>query len=188
VFEKVQNIKKKIGLACIDYHIEDLVADRWNSVPLGARNTCVGQVARFIIFQSLIPANRLVTKLHSSKLWPETEVVDWAKTTPSLHLNFKNLTRAELIQYIDILIFRYCLGLSDFVDRNILVHDGVVYSIDEECWGSVICFRTLIPARSAQIRKWVSNPTNAAELTYKSWPVLNELHRQVIQDGAESIF
>jgi hypothetical protein len=174
--EKYKNIKIELGLPTIGFFALKLIPDRWPlGVPLGIRNEINrNKPAYFIIFDSLItnPAE-LKTRMHSSKKWPETRVVDW-KQTP-LHLDFKQrpLSDNEMIDYVTSLLFRYKYRLGDLADRNFLRANNRVYSIDEESIRSEpLNFRTeLKKNRCNSIIKWLE--TNFDKLL----PRLNKLNK-----------
>jgi len=69
--------------------------------------------------------------MHSSKLWPETEVVNYDKMK-KYKFDPKNCTKDIFKQYVVHLLFRSLLGLSDLADRNFIIVDNILYSIDEE--------------------------------------------------------
>lgn len=105
--------------------------DRWpEGVPLGVRNTLKSrdEPALFLVYDSLID-EPIATKVHSSKLWPPTEVA-----VPLLeHLSDKHLATDKMWdEYIEMLLVRKKFGIGDLADRNFLVVNGHIYSIDEE--------------------------------------------------------
>ena len=59
-------------------------------------------------------------------------MVDWSQI--DLHFDYKSrqLTTQELTDYVHALLYRYLLGISDLADRNFLMIDGRVISIDED--------------------------------------------------------
>lgn len=126
--------KKANKLPFINFEVKEMIPDRWHDgVPLGIRNKVDRtSKAHFIIFDSVIFEEQLIKKTHSSKVWPETEVVDWDKIP--LHFDYKTreLTEQEMIDYVHNLLYRYLFGISDLADRNFLMVSGRVISIDEE--------------------------------------------------------
>ena len=125
------NWKKAHHLLHVPFILKKMIPNRWpDGIPLGARNTVKrSDPAWFIVFDAVV--DELVTKRHSSKLWPETEVVDWDKVP--LHFNYKDkLTEQEIEDYVRAILFRYVRGVSDLADRNFLRVGGRVISIDED--------------------------------------------------------
>lgn len=85
----------------------------------------------FLVSESLIPIEGYVLRTHSSKLWPETVVIDPKLT--SLHVvSLSELSETLVVDYLNILGFRCQHKLSDIALRNLLICDGRMYSIDEE--------------------------------------------------------
>jgi hypothetical protein len=126
--------KIKHGLPHIPYEVKEMIPDRWSKgTPLGIRNSLDRTVkAYFIVFDSVIFEEQIKTRKHSSKIWPETEVVDWEKIP--LHFDYKGreLLEQEMIDYVHNILYRYLLGISDLADRNFLMISGRIISIDEE--------------------------------------------------------
>jgi hypothetical protein len=131
--------KKENKLPYINFEVKEMIPDRWpEGVALGIRNTIDRTVkANFLIFDSVVFEDQIVKKKHSSKVWPETEVVDWEKIP--LHFDYKarKLLEQEMIDYVHNLLFRYLFGISDLADRNFLMVNGQVISIDEEIEGKL---------------------------------------------------
>lgn len=131
--------KKANNIPYINFKVKEMIPDRWSDgIALGIRNTIDRtQKAYFIIFDSVIFEEQIVKKKHSSKVWPETEVVDWSKIP--LHFDYKEreLSEQEMIDYVHNLLFRYLFGISDLADRNFLMVGGRVISIDEEIEGNL---------------------------------------------------
>lgn len=130
---ELQNMKDKYGMPHVTSRVVYLIPDRWSEgVPLGLRNKCDRTKPHaFLVTESLIPMEQYVRRIHSSKVWPPTEVIDPDKTP--LHLSeLSNLNERELLDYYQALAFRVKYGLSDLADRNFLFVNGRVYSIDEE--------------------------------------------------------
>ena len=128
-----QEEKKRLGLPIVNSQICYFYPDRWLSgVPLGLRNSLDRNLKYpFLISQSLIPIKDFKLRIHSSKLWPPTEVID-PKIT-DLHLqSIINLSTSESIDFLNALGFRCKYKLSDLAFRNFLKVSGRVYSIDEE--------------------------------------------------------
>ena len=127
--------KKQNNLPYIPFIVRQLIPDRWpEGIPLGARNNINRKTPSwFIIFESVVDEDKIQTKIHSSKLWPDTEVVDWDKVS-GIHFEYKSGKRTdkELKDYVQAILFRYMRGISDLADRNFLMVKKRVISIDED--------------------------------------------------------
>lgn len=142
-FIQLQNEKKALHMPYIEnVQCIHLIPDRWpEGTPLGIRNKLSRtQKYPFMICKSLYDYDELTIKLHSSTLWPMTEVVD---TTPH-DINIFDLTTNELIDYFTIIAFRIMKNAGDFGDRNFLLKGGRVYSVDEEICQKRIVLRTCL--------------------------------------------
>ena len=133
ILERNTSWKIQNDIPYLPFEVKQMIPDRWKEgTPLGARNKINRDApAWFIIFDSVIKEELLRTKMHSSKLWTETEVVDWDLIP--LHFDYKNTyTDEEITDYIHALLFRYVRGISDLADRNFLCFNGHIVSIDED--------------------------------------------------------
>lgn len=126
--------KKGNNLPYIDFEVKEMIPDRWHEgIPLGIRNSIDRTTTSyFVIFDSVIFEEQIVKKIHSSKVWPETEVVDWEKIPIHFDYKTRKLTEQEMIDYVHNILYRYLFGISDLADRNFLMVGGRVISIDEE--------------------------------------------------------
>lgn len=162
--------KKGNNLPYINFEVKEMIPDRWHDgIPLGIRNTIDRTtMAYFIIFDSVIFEEQIVKKLHSSKVWPETEVVDWEKIP--LHFDYKTrkLTEQEMIDYVHNLLYRYLFGISDLSDRNFLMVSGRVISIDEESKDRLNGLNSeLRKNKTLFIHNWLED--NYEKLNVKKW-------------------
>jgi hypothetical protein len=120
------------------------------------------------VFDSYIEEEEICTKMHRSKVWPETEVVDWDKIP--FHFDYKTrpLTDQEYVDYIHAVLFRYLLGISDYADRNFVMKDGRVISIDEDVENKPInVYDTLKKNKAAVLYQWLKD--NYHKLDVASW-------------------
>ena len=175
---KFANWKKEFGLPFIPVENAQLVPDRWpEGVPLGARNHISrAKLANFLIFDSQILPVQIISKTHSSKLWPPTEVVDWSKV--ALHFDIALASQIEMIDYVHALLFRFVFGISDLADRNFLRVNGRVVSIDEDVeMRPVDFFKELKKMRAAIIFEWIKQ--NYSKLLIDSWRVPPKFNEQL---------
>jgi hypothetical protein len=159
VLERNTSWKRQHGLPYNAFEVVRLLPNRWmEGVPLGARNKVDrSSLAYFVVFDSYLKEADLKTKMHSSTVWPPTEVVDWAHIP--FHFTYKgSLTEQEYIDYIHAILFRYLLGISDLADRNFLMTGGRVISIDEDVEGRVMdLYGTLQKNKASFLHKWLQN-------------------------------
>jgi hypothetical protein len=163
--------KKQNNLLYVPFEIKEMIPNRWSSprTPLGARNKLNRtKVALFIIFDSVIEEWQLKKKVHSSKVWPETEVADWDRIP--LHFSYKErkLSDQEIKDYVHALLYRYVRGIPDLADRNFLLVAGRTISIDEEMEGRrVNIYTELKKNKSEYIYKWIEE--NYDKLDIHTW-------------------
>ena len=139
-FIQFQELKKEAGLPYTpDAKCVWMIPDYWTEgIPLGLRTSLdITKPHPFLVCQSFYAEEELVIKIHpGSKLWPETRVVDM-----KFIINPYKLKDAALLDYIHLLVFRLRYNLGDFADRNFILLDGRVYSVDEEITGEKINLR-----------------------------------------------
>lgn len=131
--------KRANGLPAAEIRAVRLIPDRWASTPLGARNSLWGCEGGwwFSESESLVPGP-IPTKIHSSKLWPPTEVVDWSEGgglgvhTWRPSTDWATYTHRERLDYVLNLLARYLMGIGDHADRNFLRARGRLYAVDED--------------------------------------------------------
>jgi DNA-directed RNA polymerase subunit H len=171
--------KKKHNLPYNAFEVRRMIPDRWpEGVPLGARNMVDrNQPSNFLVFESYIKEEDIRTKMHSSKAWPETEVVDWDKIP--FHFDYKKrpLTEQEYIDYIHEVLFRYLLGISDYADRNFVMKDGRVISIDEDVENKPVNIYDVLKKNKADfLYHWLKD--NYEKLDVASWTPKNPENKE----------
>lgn len=131
-FRKVEAFKKKYDIACIHTECIWMIPDRWGKIPLGIRNHILPfREYPFLVSKSLLERDKIITRVHSSKKWPDTIVLDPKRV--SIHLDFWKIKDSELmIQYLELLAVRIHFGLGDMADRNFLLCNSIMYGIDED--------------------------------------------------------
>lgn len=135
-FMKLQKIKKILGLPTLNYEIVFLKPDLFGKTPLGRRNS-LDQTKEYPFITSDVlfddKADEIPYRLHSSKLWPETRLVDFDRIKGMKHLDESQLKNKETLnEYVRTIIFRYVMGLGDLAPRNFIIKNNRVYSIDED--------------------------------------------------------
>jgi hypothetical protein len=178
VLERNTAWKRQHGLPYNNFTVMHLLPNRWpEGVPLGARNKVDRtRPAYFLVFESYLQESDLRTMMHSSTLWPATEVVDWKQIPFHFTHKARALTNQEYIDYIHAILFRYLLGVSDFADRNFLMKDGRVISIDEDVEGRDIdLYATLQKNKAAFLHEWLQSHYEHLEVS--KWVITNENQR-----------
>lgn len=170
ILERNTSWKIKNGIPYLPFQIRQMLPDRWNEgTPLGARNKINrNELSWFIVFDSVIKEEQLRTKMHSSKLWTETEVVDWDLIP--LHFDYKTnkYSDEEIADYVHALLFRYVRGISDLADRNFLCFNGHIVSIDEDIENHhVNLYGELRKNKAKFIYDWIE--TNYEKLELSKW-------------------
>jgi hypothetical protein len=179
VLERNTAWKRQHGLPYNNFIVRHLIPNRWpEGVPLGARNKVArSRPAYFLVFDSYLQESDLRTMMHSSTLWPATEVIDWKQIPFHFTHKARALTEQEYIDYIHAVLFRYLLGVSDFADRNFIMKDGRVISIDEDVEGRDIdMYTTLQKNKAAFLHEWLQN--NYERLGVSQWVITNENQRE----------
>ena len=175
ILKGVTEWKKAHHLPFVPFIVRSLLPDRWpEGVALGARNRISrADPAYFFVFDCVISKEEIKTKMHSSKVWPLTEVIDW-KQIP-LHFDYEKrlLTNQEWKDYVHALLFRYVVGISDLADRNFLMRNGRVISIDEDIEGhDVHLYSELKKNKAAAVCTWIN--IHYDELGVMNWKVKDE--------------
>ena len=129
-----QKKKEKYGVPMMNCRMEMCVPDRWpEGVPLGIRNKINRKECyAFLVSELLVDINTYVLRKHSSKVWPETEVIEPEKSCCHISNDLSGYTKQEKIDYLNAIGFRYKYGLSDMATRNFIRSKGHIYSIDED--------------------------------------------------------
>lgn len=130
---EMQLIKQELGLPIINTKLIYMYPDRWlEGVPLGIRNKCIRtKKYPFLVIDSLLTESEYKLKMHSSKLWTSTQVIDIDKI--KIHFkDYDDLSKQQLIDYYNALAYRIKYKYSDLANRNFLIYKDRLYSIDEE--------------------------------------------------------
>eukprot|EP01137_Pigoraptor_chileana_P021988 Opistho-2@86382 len=154
---KAMEWKMKNKMQCAAVKVVRLIPDRWpEGTPLGYRNKLADRnaPATFLITPSLVPFSSLIGRVHCSKLWPRTAVLD-PDMTPC-HVTAAVLARGgtEARDYVSAVVARWIMGIGDLSDRNFILSNGRVISIDEVSFGVGINIANVF---SAERREWIRN-------------------------------
>lgn len=117
-------------------YIEDvqciwMIPNRWpDGTPIGLRNKLDrSQKWPFMVCKSVYAMSELHIKHHSSVKWPITEVID---TSTCINVTVYSLTEHQLVDYLTAIAFRVQYNIGDLADRNFMIKEDRVYSVDEE--------------------------------------------------------
>jgi hypothetical protein len=128
-------MKKERGIPYMDHvYCVMLEPDMWDvrDIPLGLR--------RFVDLsqrhcEKFSAKDKLVTRVHSSKLWPPTVVID-DKATEGVRIKMPELRGQLMIDFLNVVGLRLKHNIGDIVERNFMMVDGEdgkrVLSVDEE--------------------------------------------------------
>jgi len=186
--------KQAHGIPYIPFTVKYLIPDCWpEGTPLGARNKLdCSKPAYFILFESLLGnvtnKESFPIKIHSSKVWPETEVVEWDKI--NFHYKYALSSEQQQIDYIQALLFRYVLGIPDLADRNFLMIGDQTISIDEDIEGKEVNLYNELKKNKAQyVHDWLELYYDQLDL---NWTVKQErqkfLKQIQIKEGCMALF
>ena len=202
--------KQRNGFPVLRMVDAQLAMDRWpEGTPLGARNKMNRDCAFFLLTESTVPASALARttyKAYKGKewkdtlVWPaETEIVDWHQVAS--HIEFKKKGKTEgydvsppqMVEYVLLLLARWLFGISDLADRNFILREGHVYSIDEEYLDRPVNFKTeLKGSKCAFVGRWVADNYVALVNKIAAWDVpaeLRERHAQLLdRDRCAALF
>ena len=121
----IERLKHHIGLTSVKVDVLQLIPDLLVS-PLGTRTRISPDIRYdFLMFEDLTRGKKLTGKTVKSKVWPETEVVDWDKITGCSYIELTD-------DWLEHGLFRYLAGIPDPARRNFINVDGVVYAVDTE--------------------------------------------------------
>jgi len=129
----MQNKKMEYGLPIINTKLVYLYPDRWpEGVPLGVRNKINrNKKYPFLVIDSIIPESKFKTRVHSSKVWEPTTVIDPLKV--DIHFKkFDELNKQQMIDFYNAIAYRMKYKYTDLALRNFIIDKERLYSIDEE--------------------------------------------------------
>lgn len=150
------------GINTIPTRLFLLKPDLFPDTPLGDRKRIKDRTKcyPFLVSDCIVsPDEEIPRMMHSSKLWPATEVVDWEKVKTLRFANVEILRKNPAImdQFALAVLFRYVIGIGDAATRNFLITaDNVLFSIDDESWMSDKSQLALLKrARCEMMHSWV---------------------------------
>ena len=149
---KIYKFKKLLLLPAIKVEKIHLIPDLLTN-PLGVRNKILPNTPYpFLIFESMFPPNtKFPVEIRESKLWPPTEVVDWKNVKNCDAFNAVYATEQQKKEYVRALLFRKFIGNGDLADRNFILKDDIVYSIDEDSTGKDVNFDSIKSGKNKEI-------------------------------------
>lgn len=177
---KLYKLKKKQKIPTIFTKIIYLLPDRWPyGIALGCRNNIIkNKVYPFLHFKSILSESQINNNIiiKNSKLWNDTKVLN--SKNLDMHISINKLNDNEIIKsYIEALLFRYIFKLSDLADRNFLLINKTVISIDEDTINkNLLIYKQLKKNKSNIIYNWLLNRKNFAKLNHHKWNFTSEKH------------
>ncbi len=163
-------LKMLLGISFIPVEMVMLKPDLLET-PLGVRKSLGTTIKRpFLIFDNLC-GDKFAIKIKESKLWQPTEVVDWEKMTKCQIFNIVKEKNDHLIkQYIEQILYRYIVGAGDLADRNFMMAEGKIYSVDEDSLGKEVNLcSSLKKTRTTIIKNFVHNHKKYFENLIDGW-------------------
>lgn len=154
----VMNLRKSLGERYIQTEKVMLIPDLLTS-PLSQRNYCDKDKAYAFLVSENLCKEEIITKMHSSKLWPETEVVDWERMKSSKPFNAMKVDEDIFKDYVRHLLFRKIIRVGDIADRNFLLIDKDLYSVDEDAPPkedkTLEVYRHISKQRAEKVKKYI---------------------------------
>ena len=170
----LNEIKKLLGnLNTYEMTTSVMIPDMFKDPPFGTRTHLdLNKPHTFLICEDLANIEIFPTKIKNTIKWKNTKVVDWEKVTTISHITDTALSDPKIMsQSVTCLFYRYIFGIGDLADRNFLITDGKVYSVDEEMTGHEINMSTSIRkiTQKNNITKFIKRNRTSLENTLKSW-------------------
>lgn len=154
----VMNLRKVLGERYIATEKVMLIPDLLTS-PLSQRNYCDKDKAYAFLVSDNLCKEEIITKMHSSKLWPETEVVDWEKMKSCKPFNAMKVKEGIFRDYVRHLLFRKIIRVGDIADRNFLLVEEELYSVDEDAPPkedkTLEVYRHISKQRAEKVKKYI---------------------------------
>lgn len=151
---EMQTIKKRVGLPTIEYRVvmlqpnrdtidmeksfDDPTKKKESKEGLGFRKSCNRQkLYPFLVSEVLFSPDTIPIKEHGSVTWPsDTQIIDLDRVKSMKHTRFEDVFKGKdddmKRMYIENIMFRYITGMPDLANRNFVMKDQRVYSIDED--------------------------------------------------------
>ncbi len=128
----MSEVKRGMGIPSIGCKKVMMYPDGMESA-LGMRNRVDrGKKHAYAVYESKLEGD-IPVDVRSSKMWPDTRVVDWPKVMGCRKPDLRE--KEERRGFVEALVFRALMGIGDNAMRNFMWSDGVVYSIDEDTIG-----------------------------------------------------
>ena len=78
-------------------------------------------------------------------------IVDWKNVKNCNAFTILSATELQKKEYVRALLFRQFMGIPDLADRNFIMKDDVVYSIDEDSTGKDVNFNSIKSGKNMKI-------------------------------------
>ena len=137
---KIQNAMKLFpGVNYYDVNAMILYPNMYDDVPLGVRNKVKkGEPYYFLVMEDVMGIKKYPTMTKTSKMWPETEVVDYTSLfTSHPQLGFADpvaskMNDASVFSLVIQLAFRQAFEVGDVCARNFVRVGDKVFNVDTE--------------------------------------------------------
>ena len=177
----------------LNVKLEMLIPDLFPDVPMGSRTKVDRKEKQsFLVFEDLTKGEKLKTIIKSSKLWPETKVVDWKNMKTCCVPNIFELRENDntaFKMYVYNLIFRWIIGIGDHADRNFvyLPKENTIVSVDDErIGGNTNIYSALKKKKTEFIKSYIESKylylKKTFDLWLKSWKENKKKIEKIIDD------
>lgn len=175
-------LRQAVGLPAPNQYLAYLVPDLLVT-PLGLRKSLPkGQTYPFLVAEALCGPD-LPTRMHESKCWPPTEVVDWDRVTTCTAFRPVDHPHA-LGAYAENLMYRYLVGTGDLADRNFLQVGPELYSIDEDTFGHCVDLEKELKKNKYQLMvAWFTKHKKELGARLDAW-LSNTEFRRLLQESS----
>ena len=179
---KIYRLKKFFKyIEGVSVKIMTLIPDAFPDVPMGLRTKVDREKEYpFLISEDQCELDKFPVRIHSSKLWPPTEIVDWDKVKTCRIPYVLTLLEENPVAfycYTLNLLFRWVIGIPDAADRNFLLIGDKIMSIDEEGWGRETNMYTSLRKKKSKV---------VSDFIDENWETLSEVFEDWNLEWAEN--
>ena len=175
-------LKKKWGLSSIKMIKIELECDQFekSEIVFGCRKEC--KKGWFLLCENLkdIDKTNIPIEIKNSKKYKDTNVL----STKFPIINEENIVGGIGLQYVLLLIFRYYVGIPDVANRNFLIKDDVVYSVDEDVIKKDVNFN-MSKAVKEKVRQVCEKYVDKIVECVTRWNLYDTVYKQVEADIKE---
>jgi hypothetical protein len=136
-------VKKKMGLNYLRIKKIKMICDMFNKeeVVMGVRTQFINKEGWFMVCENINEIkdmNNIPYEIKNSAKYKNVKVLDSEKLRIISDKEVKGIIG---VNYILLLMYRYYLGIPDIANRNFIIKDEKIYSIDEDIIGKEVKFK-----------------------------------------------